>query len=112
MGELDLAPGSFAGRLLCVDALEFHQGIAVGLETVLLDEERYENIVDAENQIVSIHTVEHIIIEEETDFPSYAVRLAELAYSIYVFSPNHSTLFTNHSTLHTPHSSTSYNLRA
>jgi hypothetical protein len=46
------------------------------------------------------------------------VRLAELAYSIYVFFSNHFSLltihyslFTPHSTLLTPHSSPSYNLR-
>ena len=57
-------------------AFELHQGIIVGLEAILLYKERNEYTIHIEHQIVGIGTVEHVVIEKQTNLSFYAVHLA------------------------------------
>ena len=75
--------------LLLSMSVKLHQGVAIGLETVLLNEERHQDAVDVENEIVGIRTVKHIVVEQEGDLPPYAVRLAQSADLIDFFASDH-----------------------
>ena len=49
--EIDLAARQFLGAFQGINAVEFHQGVGIALETVFLEEKRHEYAVDVEDEI-------------------------------------------------------------
>ena len=90
--EKDLATRIVACLLLGVDVLKLHEHILIVLEAILLQIERYEDAIDVEHQILSIHSVENIIGDGESNLALHTMRFAQLTYLIYFVSSYHTLL--------------------
>jgi hypothetical protein len=88
-GKEHLAARIGTHLFLRIDVLELHQHILVVLKPVFLYIERHQDAVDVENEIIGIHTVEHIVGNGKGDFSLHAVGLSQLAYLINVVSSYH-----------------------
>ena len=68
---------------------ELHNGGGVAAETVFLHEERHEDAVYHQHEVVSIDAVEDIVVEEKGNLPLHAVGLAQFTNLIDFFFLNH-----------------------
>ena len=89
MQEEDGAAGELARLLLGGDVAEAHECRLVAAEPVFLHEERHEDTIDLENEIVGLSTVENIVGEMEQHLAFHAVWLADAANLEDVFLSNH-----------------------
>ena len=83
--EVDIATRQLAYTLLRVDIGEAHECRFVVLKAIFVEEERHEDAVDVENEVVGIYAVEDVIVEVERHLAVHTVRFAYLTYLIYCF---------------------------
>ena len=83
--EIHIAARKVACLVLSVDVGKAHECCLVGLETVLVDEERHKYAVHIENEVVGIGAVEHVIVEMKRHLAIHAMRFAYLAYTVDSF---------------------------
>ena len=91
-GEVNVGVGQLAGTLLTVHALQLQQGRAVRAESVFLDEERHQYAVDFQHDVVGVGAVEYVVVELKRHLAVYAVSLAQTAYAVDIFLPDHDIL--------------------
>ena len=61
----------------------------MSLEPVLLEEERHEDAVNHQYEVVGVNTVEHVVAEHQRDFALHTVRLTYPAYLVDFFCSYH-----------------------
>jgi len=87
--EIDVATGEFLCALLSVDVAELNEANGVVAEAVFLHEERHEDAVDVEHEIVGIDAVEDVVVELERHLAFDSVGLAQTANLVNFLWFNH-----------------------
>lgn len=77
--EKDIAVGQFLCPFLRVDVAELHQGTIISMKPILLHEEWNEDAVNLQYEVIRLHAVKHVIIEEEIDLALDAVGAPDAA---------------------------------
>ena len=93
--EEHVATGEFAGTLLRIDVAELNQHDLIALESVLFHEERHEDSVNGQHEILGIHAVEDIVIDLHRELALYAMGLpypTNLIYFLFFYHSYNITL--------------------